>query len=498
MRPVKLARASGILLHPTSLGAPLGIGDLGPAAERWIDFLAVAGQKLWQVLPLGPTGYGDSPYQSFSSFAGNPLLISPEKLVEDGLLEPSDLASLRQLPADHVDFGAVIPAREALLDRAFERFEGGAAPALEVPLAEFANAHAAWLEDFARFMALKGERRGAPWTVWEAPLRDREPAAQAAADARLARPIASHRFRQFLFFRQWSALRDRARERGIRIVGDLPLYVAHDSADVWARRDLFQLDHSGAPTAVAGVPPDYFSKTGQRWGNPLYAWDAHAEGGFVWWIGRLRASLELVDLLRLDHFRGLESYWEIPASAPTAETGRWVEAPGAALLEALRQSLGDVPFIAEDLGVITPEVLVLRDRFGLPGMRVLQFAFSGDPENPFLPEHHVRHSVVYTGTHDNDTSRGWLATATKVEREQALRVLQCNPEDFAWAMLSAASASVAEVAIAPLQDALDLGSEARMNFPGRESGNWTWRCAASSLTPELAERLRALATRNGR
>jgi 4-alpha-glucanotransferase len=491
-------RTSGILLHPTSLPGRFGIGDLGPAAARWLDFLAAAGQGIWQVLPLGPTGYGDSPYQSFSSFAGNPYLVSPEALVEDGLLERADLGAAPAFPAERVDFGPVIAWKLTLLARAHARFATGATPALGEPYEAFRRAHAGWLEDFALFMALKHDHGGAPWTSWERGLVTREPGALAAARERLATAVDAQRFAQFLFFRQWSAVRERARAAKVRVVGDVPIVVAHDSADVWAHPGLFQLDGAGMPTVVAGVPPDYFAKTGQLWGNPLYDWQALERDGFRWWLDRLRAALEMVDVVRLDHFRGFEAYWQVPAGEPTAEHGEWVPGPGARFLEAVRSELGALPIIAEDLGLITPGVIALRDGFELPGMKVMQFAFDDGARNPFLPHHHVRNCVVYTGTHDNDTTRGWYATAPEAQRRLAHAYLGSDGGDFTWDLIRAGMASVADTFIVPLQDVLDLGTEARMNLPGREWGNWSWRCDEGALNAALAGRLAAMARIFGR
>jgi len=491
-------RASGLLLHPTSLPGRFGIGDLGPEASHWLDFLAGAGQKLWQVLPLGPTGYGDSPYQSFSAFAGNPCLVSPERLVEDGLLDPADLAALPAFPAERVDFGPVIECKLGMLAKAHARFVAGAAPALHADYRDFCRRQSAWLEDFALFMALKESNGGATWTSWETGLAAREPAALAAARERLAASVDSQRFRQFLFFRQWRVVRAQAHEAGVRIVGDLPIFVAHDSADVWAHPELFQLDARGAPAVQAGVPPDYFTKTGQLWGNPLYRWEVLARDGYAWWIERLRATFEVVDVARLDHFRGFEACWEVPGGDPTAENGRWVKGPGADFLESVRAALGTLPIIAEDLGFVTPEVLALRDRFGLPGMKILQFAFGGDAQHPFLPHNFPTNCVVYTGTHDNDTTRGWYAGAPKKERHFARTYLGRDGRDFTWDLIRAGLSSVADRFVAPLQDVLDLGSEARMNLPGRPGGNWGWRCRREQLTDAVQERLRDLTETYGR
>jgi 4-alpha-glucanotransferase len=491
-------RASGLLLHPTSLPGRFGIGDLGSEALRWVDFLAAAGQKLWQVLPLGPTGYGDSPYQSFSAFAGNPYLVSPEGLREDGLLESADLAGTPAFPADRVDFGPVIEWKLAILAKSHERFSAGAAPGLREGYDAFCHVQADWLDDFALFMALKEAHAGATWSSWDAGLRARDPAALAAARERFAVAMDSQRFRQFLFFRQWNAVRERARAAGVRIIGDLPIFVAHDSADVWAHPEFFQLDVRGAPTVMAGVPPDYFAKTGQLWGNPLYRWDVLARDGYAWWVERLHATFEVVDIARLDHFRGFEAYWEVPGGAATAEKGRWVKGPGAAFLESVRAALGALPIIAEDLGFVTPEVLALRDRFGLPGMKILQFAFDKDASHPFLPHNYPTNCVVYTGTHDNDTSRGWYASASEKQRHFARSYLGCDGVDFAWSLIRAGMASVADTFIAPLQDVLDLGPEARMNLPGRPGGNWGWRFQREQLTSAERDRLGELTKTFGR
>jgi len=491
-------RQAGILFHPTSLPGRYGVGDLGPEALAWLDWLEASGVRLWQVLPLGPTGYADSPYQSFSAFAGNHLLISPECLVEEGLLEEADLKTAPPFPSDRVDYGEVIPFREELLRLASRRFGEGRAPHLRTGLEAFASDQRAWLEDYSLFMALKAEHEGAPWTSWEAPLRQREPAALEAARRRLADAVADHRLRQFLFARQWSAIREEARSRGIALVGDAPIFVAHDSADVWASPELFHLDEAGRPTVVAGVPPDYFSPTGQLWGNPLYRWDVMRRTGYAWWIARFRVLVGLVDYVRLDHFRGFEAYWEIPGDAPTAEEGRWVKGPGAEFLEKVQASLGSLPILAEDLGEITPAVVELRDRFGLPGMKILQFAFEGRPTHDFLPHNYLRHCIVYTGTHDNDTALGWYRSTGEAYRDFCRRYLAVDGTDVAWDMIRAAWASVAEWAIVPLQDVLSLGEEARMNFPSRTDGNWIWRCLPGALTPELAARLRELTFLYGR
>jgi len=490
-------RRCGVLLHPTSLPGEHGVGELGAEARAWIDFLESAGQRLWQVMPLGPTGYGDSPYQCFSAFAGNPYLIALTPLVQDRWTSEEELAPLRSLPRDAVDYGALYSSKLAVLASAADAFLGaaasGVAAASHDDFARFCEEAADWLDDYALFMALKDDLSGAAWTDWPAPLRDRDEAALAAARGRLERLVARHKVWQYWFASQWGELKSYANERGIEVVGDMPIFVALDSADVWANRELFRLDDEGQPTVVAGVPPDYFSATGQRWGNPLYRWDEMRRDDFAWWRARMRAALAQVDIVRIDHFRGFAAYWEIPASEPTAVKGRWVEAPGAELFETLRrdQPDGNLPVIAEDLGVITPDVERLRDRFGLPGMKVLQFAFAGGPADPYLPHNFQSNCVVYTGTHDNDTTLGWYRSAAEQERDHVRRYLARGDDDIVWHLVRLALASTADLAIVQLQDLLRLGSEARMNTPGSASGNWSWRFAWSDvpywLAPQLAE-----------
>jgi len=503
-------RAAGVLLHPTSLPGRHGIGELGPEAHRWLDRLAGMGQRLWQVLPLGPTGYGDSPYQTLSTFAGNPLVISLDELREAGLVDSSRLDALPRFPLDRVDFGTVILPRTSLLHEAAAGFARRAPPALRAGLEEFTDTQRSWLDDYTLFAALKAHFEGRPWTDWPADAARRDAATLAAARRTLAEPIDQARILQFLFVEQWTRLRRRAAELGIAIVGDLPIFVAHDSADVWCRPDLFELDPAGRPTVVAGVPPDYFSQTGQRWGNPLYRWDVHEERCFAWWIARLGHAFALVDVLRIDHFRGFAGYWEIPADQPTAEHGRWMPGPGRKLFDAAAAALGPRPIIAEDLGVITADVDELRDGLGFPGMRILQFAFGDDPRGPlFRPESYPASCVAYTGTHDNDTTVGWYRseaggdstrTAEQVERERhAVRVaLSSDGTEIHWDLIRTALASPANTAIYPLQDVLGLGSEARMNVPGREGGNWTWRFRWDQLTPAIERRLADLTAASGR
>ncbi len=499
---MKFERSSGILLHPTSLPGPYGIGDLGPQAHRFVDWLAGAGCKLWQVLPLGPTGYGDSPYQCFSAFAGNFLM-------RDGLLHANDLVERTHFPANQVDYGAVIPWKLNLLERAFTRFSASPDPALQKAFEVFCAENASWLEDYGLFMAIKESHGGGSWENWPAPLRRREPQALAEAQKTLTEHVSRFMFYQFLFFRQWHALKTNANEHGIRIIGDIPIFVAYDSADVWAHPDLFFLDNDRRPTVVAGVPPDYFSPTGQLWGNPLYRWDVHQNTGYKWWLERFQAILKMVDLVRLDHFRGFAGYWEIPAGSPTAETGRWVPGPGADFFKSVQkvfspggveepalnrnpehsEGVGEgLPIIAEDLGVITPDVDDLRTSFNLPGMKVLQFAFTA-PDNPFLPHHYPQNCVVYTGTHDNDTARGWFEAASGETRDFACRYLNTDGRDFAWDLIRAAWSSVAVYSLSPMQDLLDLGTEARMNYPSRPSGNWGWRMDENALSDELQAKM---------
>ncbi|MCG6927937.1 MAG: 4-alpha-glucanotransferase [Acidobacteria bacterium] len=504
-----VGRSAGILLHPTSLPGPHGVGELGPEAFAFLDFLAETGQSLWQVLPLGPTGYGDSPYQCFSAFAGNPVLISLQRLRDDDLLDDEDLKPGKDLPEREVDYGRLLDFKRPLLAKACEAFRGGASPERLDAFEAFRSAQSAWLPDYALFAALMRTNGGVPWYQWEAGLARREPSSLEVARRDLAREVQGVELEQFLFFSQWAELRAEARDRGIRIMGDIPIFVSHDSADVWARPELFHLAEDGRPSLQAGVPPDYFSATGQLWGNPLYRWDELARTGYAWWIDRFRAVLALVDLVRLDHFRGFEAFWEIPGDAPTAETGRWVKGPGAPFLDALRDSLGSLPIVVENLGVITPEVEALRGRYGFPGMAVLQFAFgSDDPENGFLPHNFPREIVAYTATHDNDTLVGWwtggVGESTRspedVEKEHARALAYVGGDGSAihWDFVRTLHVSVADTVIVPLQDLLGLGSDARMNLPGRPDGNWRWRYAAPDLTPELRQRLRKLTAVSGR
>ncbi len=492
-------RAAGLLLHPTSLPGRGGIGDLGPDAERWIDWLARAGIGAWQILPLGPPGRHRSPYSAASLFAGNPLLIAPERLVEDGLLQASAAAATPRSPAGRVDFARAGRWKGRLLRRAGDAFARRGPARLRAELDAFLEHpdRQAWLSDWALFAALRRRHRGRRWTGWDAELRRRDRGALARCRRELREELRYHGFVRFLFFRQWTRLRRYANRHGIRLLGDLPIYPAHDSADVWAHPELFELDAAGNLGALAGVPPDYYSRTGQLWRQPVYRWDELERRGFEWWVRRVRHQLALHDTLRLDHFRGFAAYWRVPAGERTAQRGRWVAGPGRRLFDALRRELGALPLIAEDLGEITPDVHELRRGVGLPGMKVLQFAFD-DPDSEHLPRHHSEDTVVYTGTHDNDTTRGWFAALAETPRRRALALLDCPARDVSWGMVRTAYASPARLAVVPAQDLLDLGSEARMNTPGRSRGNWTWRAPAALLEDGLARRLHDLATRTSR
>jgi 4-alpha-glucanotransferase len=502
-------RRSGILLHPTSLPGPHGAGDLGGAAHRFASWLASAGQRLWQVLPLGPTGYGDSPYQALSGRAGNPLLVSLEVLRNEGWLDDGDLAGAPAGDGARAELHAALGWKRVRLRRAAAAFARGATGEPSAELEAFRAREAGWLSDWALFAVLKESHGGRPWTEWPAPLARRDPAALGAARARYAEEIFAEEFAQWCFARQWQALRGRCRALGVALMGDVPIYVAHDSVEVWTRPGLFRLDARGLPAFVAGVPPDYFSATGQLWGNPLYDWDALARDGWAFWIDRVRGALALVDRIRLDHFRGFEAYWEVPAGATSAAEGRWVPGPGAGVFEALERALGPLPFVAENLGVITPEVEALRHRFGLPGMAILQFAFGNDPQAPtFQPHNYTHDTVAYTGTHDNDTAMGWweggagdsTRTAEDVAREKAFarEYLATDGREMHWVLIRTLLASVADTAIVPLQDVLGLGSEARMNTPATLGGNWRWRFREEQLRPEHAARLASLVGLYGR
>jgi len=496
-------RAAGLLAHPTTFDGEFGIGTFGPSTDAFLEFVSATGFTYWQVCPLGPTGYGDSPYQCFSSFAGSPYLINLAPLVGCGLLAEADLNPLRNLPRDRVDFGGLYRAKLPLLFSAHQAWRrAGGQAVFSVSFDEFRRRHAAWLPSYAFFSALKDHHAGRPWWEWPTAQRSFELAASSPLRTEIAGRTEAYEFIQYLFFGQWSAIRAHAARRGISIIGDTPIFTALDSADVWTHPRLFQINRrTHRPTAVAGVPPDYFSADGQLWGNPLYDWPVHAADGYAWWLSRLRASLEFYDVVRLDHFRGFESYWAIPAGAPNARAGRWVKGPGLDLFRAIAAGLPGLRLIAEDLGLLTPEVLALREATGLPGMAVLQFAFGGGADNLYLPHNLRSNCVVYPGTHDNDTTRGWYATADERARDHVRRYLRVHGEDIAWDFVRAAFSSVANLAVIPLPDLLNLGSEGRFNTPGQAQGNWTWRCRADRLrrlADESGAYLRELAVLSGR
>jgi 4-alpha-glucanotransferase len=497
-------------MHITSLPSRFGIGDLGPEAYRFADTLVEAGQTIWQVLPIVPVGFGYSPYASPSTFAGNPHLISPDLLIRDGLLTKKDVGDLPVFPLQNVDFHRVLPHKNRLIKVAFDRFSSlGADHDLKKSYSEFVGRNQSWLDDFSMFEALKTGHHNVEWTYWEKGYALREDDAMEIVRSRFAGEIGFSRFSQFLFDRQWSELKQYCNERGIRIFGDLPIYVAQDSADVWAHPELFRLDETGRAVVVSGVPPDYFSETGQRWGNPIYRWDRMKENGFAWWTARFGRILELVDLVRLDHFRGFEAYWEVPASEETAMHGRWVRGPGMELFEILQDNLGSIPVVAENLGVITDGVTELMQRFDFPGMAILQFAFDGNSSNEFLPHNYDRALVAYTGTHDNDTFRGWWKDTVSTQDADVIEhahkyckaylgIDDANLSDLHWAAIRSLMASVANIVVTPMQDVLGLGGEARMNLPGTVADNWNWRMEPSELTEDLVERLRLLTETFGR
>lgn len=493
-------RSSGILLHPTCFPSRFGIGDLGLEAYRFVDFLRESSQQFWQILPLGPTGFGNSPYMSYSAMAGNPLLISPEKLQDEGLLIDEDFANLPEFPADRVDFEQVIQSKTPLLQKACERFKTNASPLQQKEFAGFCQSTANWLDDYALFMALRDTHEGASWHTWEPEIAKRKPEALDEWRERLTSEIFYHKFLQFEFFRQWSKLKNYAKLGGIQIIGDIPIYVAHNSAEVWAHPEIFCLDEeTGEAALMAGVPPDYFSATGQLWGNPVYNWERLQQEDFHWWIERFRALLDYVDLIRIDHFRAFAAYWAVKEGETTAINGEWIEAPGEAFFEVLNEKLGKLPIMAEDLGIITPDVEALRDRFEFPGMKVLQFAFGSGPGNVYLPFNYERNFVVYTGTHDNNTTVGWFNELSDNERDALLRYLGCtSSEGIHWDMIRMALSSVANQAIFPLQDILGLGAEARMNFPSRSEDNWDWRYRSDALTEEVRDRLKTMTENFGR
>ncbi len=523
---MRFPRAAGLLLHPTSLPGGHGIGDLGAGAKAFVDFLADKGQQLWQMLPLGPTGYGNSPYMCYSAMAGNPVLISLDQLVEQGWLPANALEGLYFPRQDWVDYDAVIPAKLNLLCQAAVAFQTQATPGDQAEFQAFCQTAEFWLPTYALYMALKDEQDNLPWYEWSPGLAWREPEAIQAATERLAAEIFIYKFQQFIFFQQWSALRAYANQNGIKIIGDIPIYVAHDSADVWAFPHLFELipqattpesapaipeapdspeklpPQPGRVAQMAGVPPDYFSATGQLWGNPIYNWQAMAAEGYRWWIERFRVLFHTMDMIRVDHFRGFAAYWQVPYGEETAVNGEWVEGPGAELFEVVQAELGELPILAEDLGEITPDVIALRDHFEFPGMKILQFAFGGGADNPFLPFNYARNFLVYTGTHDNNTTVGWFNELGEWERNRIRDYLGAmTHEGIHWDLIRLAFSSVANQAIIPVQDLLGLDTSARMNFPSKAEGNWAWRLQPDELTElqgGLGERLKYLTQLYGR
>ncbi|MCS6807941.1 MAG: 4-alpha-glucanotransferase [Bacteroidota bacterium] len=495
------SRSSGILAHITSLPCRFGIGDMGPSAYQFVDFLHAARQRLWQVLPLTPTGYGNSPYYSYSAMAGNFLLISPDMLKQQGYLSDDDIASIPSFPDQRVDFARVIPYKMSLLEKAFTHFTQRASSTDKAEFERFCAENSSWLPDFALFVALKnGKYHGEPWNTWSKADRMREPNAMNAARKQYAHLIELHTFLQYEFRKQWKALRSYANSKGIALVGDIPIFVAYDSADVWSRKKEFRLDANGLPTHVAGVPPDYFSATGQLWGNPHYNWEHMEHDNFSWWSNRFHQCFELYDIVRIDHFRGFQAFWEVPYGMPNAMKGKWVLAPGRKLFQTMKERFGDLPVIAEDLGLITPEVTALRKEFGMPGMKILQFGYeSGDPTDPFLPHNYEPDCVTYTGTHDNDTTLGWFRSCTHERKRNVLEYLRAsNEHEVVWEMIRAAYFSTAMYAIIPLQDILCLDTEHRMNFPGKADGNWEYRLLPHQLEETHASTLAKLARLSNR
>jgi 4-alpha-glucanotransferase len=491
-------RSSGILLHPTSLPGKYGIGTLGSEAFRFIDFLARSRQKLWQILPLGPTGYADSPYQSFSSSAGNPLLIDFDLLVKEGLLKSEDLLSEKFPVEGPVDFGKLIPVKYKMLKSAYDVFRSSDSVDYKKGFLNFTHLNDSWLKDYSFFMALKDHFQQKPWYEWEKPLKMRDPSTLYDYQTLLTKEIDFYKFIQYLFFKQWFAVKDYAHQMKIRIIGDIPLFVAYDSVDVWVHPEIFLLDKDLAPISVGGVPPDYFSETGQLWGNPLYNWSAILKDEGKWWIDRIRDNLTLYDIIRIDHFRGFVACWSVPYGEETAVNGKWIPSPGKELFDYITHSLGNVPVIAEDLGVITKEVEELRDSNGFPGMKILQFAFDSGEANDHLPYNFSRNCIVYTGTHDNDTISGWFDTASTDDKSFLLDYLNSDGLDVAWDLIRLAWASVSNTAIVPMQDLLALETDARMNLPGTIENNWRWRANSESFSNDLAEKLAKITELYGR
>lgn len=495
---MRFERSSGILLHPTSLPGEYGIGDLGSAAYHFVDWLVNAGQRIWQMLPVGPVGMGNSPYMSFSAFAGSPLLVDLQELVSRGWLTKSELNEGVSFPKNRVDYDAVTSFRMEKLQKAADRFCAQSVAHDRAEFDSFCQSNAQWLDEYALFMAFHEEFDGVGWNRWESSVARRDPGAIQKGAAELKNLVLLHKFIQWSFVRQWNNLKKYANERGVKLVGDIPIFVAHNSADVWSHPESFYLDDVLKPTVVAGVPPDYFSKTGQRWGNPLYRWDVMKKNGYAWWVERFRSMFQLFDIVRIDHFRGFVANWEIPASEKTAERGKWVDGPKDDLFNAVLQNLGRLPIIAEDLGFIVSEVVVLRDQFQFPGMKILQFAFGSGSDNSFLPHRYAPNCVVYTGTHDNDTTCGWYQTASDAEKLFMKKYVNVDGQDIHWSLMRLGSQSVADLAIFPFQDVLGLGAEARMNYPGKSTGNWEWRFTWDEVRPEHAQRLLELSTLYGR
>lgn len=506
---MEFKRASGILLHPTSLPSDFGIGDLGKESYKFIDFLEESGQRLWQTLPLGATGYGNSPYASYSAFAGNTLLISPELLFEDGYLDKEDLENLPELPKDKVDYGKVIDLKNSLFKKAFENFKVRLSEEDKLNFFNFCDSNNYWLQDFATFMAIKEyyikkakdenrENECKTWVDWEHDLVIRNSKALEHINKILFDEIFYHKYLQYEFFKQWLNLKDYANKKGISIIGDIPIFVAFDSSDVWSNPELFLLDDNGNPTEVAGVPPDCFSETGQLWGNPLYDWNTMLKTGFSWWIARFKMTLTLVDIVRVDHFRGFEAYWSIPYGSPNAINGQWKKAPGFELFKTIEKYFGEIPMIAEDLGVITPEVEELRDHFNFPGMKILQFAFTNTAKEPFLPHNYKKNFVVYPGTHDNDTCLGWFNTCPEKEKEYFLRYTNSDGKHINWDFIRLGMSSTADMSLYALQDILGLDTSARMNMPSKPDGNWEWRFTSDMLTKKIKSKLLQMSIDYGR
>jgi 4-alpha-glucanotransferase len=495
---MQFARGSGILLHPTSLPGPYGSGDLGTSAYQFVDWLASSGQALWQMLPLGPAGMANSPYMSLSAFAGSPMLIDLEDIVAHDWLVPNDLRTFIGESVHRVKYQEVSLWRMNLLWKASENFFHHGNEKDREQFASFCAHEKKWLDEYSLFQAVNDHFGGREWISWGHDLVHRKPAALKQAAEQWKGQVNYHKFMQWCFARQWKKLKKYANDRGIKLMGDIPIFVAHHSADVWSNQQAFSLDKDGRPSFVAGVPPDYFSEDGQRWGNPLYRWDIMKQQGYSWWINRFKKTFELFDILRIDHFRGFEAYWRIPAKEKTARVGKWIKGPGDDLFKAIIKKLGTLPIIAEDLGVVTPEVVALREAFGFPGMKVLQFAFSTDPKDNFLPHGYDKNYVVYTGTHDNDTTMGWYGKATDHERDFVRRYCKTNGNEINWDLMKLALQSVANIAVIPLQDVLGLGSEGRMNFPGTVEGNWEWRFSWEQLKPEMSERIYELTALYGR